>query len=64
MSIIALIPFIQILVESIEPVRTCWKVGNLISRDIARNEGGNRMTDEHVGMLNIPPKELPDVMLR
>jgi hypothetical protein len=64
MSVITLIPFIQVFVESIKPVRSCWEIGNLRSRHITRNEGGDWMTDEHIRMLDIAPKELPNIGLR
>lgn len=63
MSIITLIPIIQVFVKPIEPIRSGGKVSNLSSRYITRNERGDWMTDEHIGMLNVAPKELPNIGL-
>ena len=38
MTIISLIPFIQIFVEPVKPICSCWEVCDFVSRDITRNE--------------------------
>lgn len=62
--IISRIPPIQGLVQAIEPIRRGWQVGNLIARNVLWNETGDGVADKHVGVLDIPPQVIPDILLR
>ena len=64
MSIIPRIPSIQGLIQTIQPIRCGRHVRNFVARNVLGNKTGNRMADEHVGVLNVVPKVCPNIFLR
>lgn len=62
-AVVSLIPFVHVLVETIEPVGCGGEICNTLCWDIARDERGNWMADEHIGELNVLPQELPNIIL-
>lgn len=64
MTIVPSVPFIEGLVQTVEPVRCGGHIGDLLARDIGRYKLWNRMTDKHVGVFNVIPKVFPDIVLR
>lgn len=62
-AVVAGIPVVQGLIETVKPVRRGRVVGDLLPRNCMRDEDRNWVADEHVGQLDVAPEEVPDVSL-
>lgn len=62
-TIVAGIPLVHGLVQTIKPVGSSGKVDNLLAGNVEWHKLGDGVADEHVGMLDVAPEEAPDVGL-
>ena len=63
-AIVALVPYIDVLIETIEPVGRGWQVSNSSSRDIFGYKTWDWVANKHVGKFDIIPKKFPNICLR
>jgi hypothetical protein len=62
-GIVARIPLVHMLVQTINPVGGGREINDLLLGNGMRNKLGNWMTDEHVGLFDVTPEIVPDVIL-
>lgn len=63
-TVVPQIPCIHVLVQAIKPVGRCRQIGYSRTWDITWDEGWDWVTDEHIGLFDVLPEELPNVCLR
>src|SRR6478752_4582119 len=63
MSVVAGIPLVHVLVEAVNPVGSSGQVNNLLLGNRVRNKFGDRVTDEQIGIFDVAPEIVPDVIL-
>jgi hypothetical protein len=63
MSVVAGIPLVHVLVEAVNPVGSSGQVNNLLLGNRVRNKFGDRVADEQIGIFDVAPEIVPDVIL-
>jgi hypothetical protein len=63
MGIVAGVPLVHVLVQTIDPVGGSREIDNLLLGNGMRNKLGNRVADEHVGLFDVTPEIGPDIIL-
>lgn len=63
MGIVTRVPLVHVLVETIDPVGGSRQVNDLFLRNGMRNKLGNWVADEHVGLFDVAPEIVPDIIL-
>lgn len=62
-AVIPSVPAVHLLVQAIQPVRRGRHIRNFVTRHTVRHKRRDRVADEHVRALDVPPQILPDVIL-
>jgi hypothetical protein len=52
-----------VLVEAVNPVGSSGQVNNLLLGNRVRNKFGDRVADEQIGIFDVAPEIVPDVIL-
>lgn len=63
MSIVAGIPLVHVFVEAVNPVGGSGEVNNLLLGNRVRNKLGDGVANEQVGLFDVAPEVVPDVIL-
>lgn len=63
MGVVASVPLVHGLVETVDPVGSSGEVDDLLLRDVVGNKLGDGVADEHVRLPDVAPEVVPDVVL-
>lgn len=63
MGIVTRVPLVHVLVETIDPVGGSRQINDLFLGNGMRNKLGNWVADEHVGLFDVTPEIVPDIIL-